>query len=370
VVGDALAGPTPLHRLSTSSNSISLLGDTLVLKCYRRLQSGLSAELEMGRFLTDVAGYRHCVPVAGSMAFHAKDGSVWPLALLQAQVVHQGDAWAFSIDQLSRLLESQHDGTEQSHKGIAAMTERMQLLARRIAELHVALAKRSGALAFDPEPIVGADLARWSTDARADCRRTLALLGERGAALAEPLATLARRVVAAAKALAARLVGVASARPVGLKTRVHGDLHLQHVLVRADDFMVIDFKGDPQRTLDERRAKQSALRDVAGMLRSFDYARHTALQQTAQSDTELAALAPVARQWEQRMREAFMSSYREVAVAGGLYASAADFDAARPLLELFELERALSELRHDLDHRPDWVGVPLAAVAALAGVTG
>ncbi len=369
VVGDALAGATPLHRLSASNNSISLLGDTLVLKCYRRLQSGISAELEMGRFLTDVAGYRHCVPLAGSMAFHARDGTVWPLALLQAQVVHQGHAWTFTVDQLARLLELRHNPVEQADAGIAAMAERMQLLARRVAELHVALAQRSGLSAFEPEPVGAADMLRWSTNTRADWGRTLALLGERGAGLAEPLAALATRVGVAAPALDARLGALASASPVGFKTRVHGDLHLLHVLVRHDDFMIIDFKGDPHRSLDLRRAKQCALRDVAGMLRSFDHARHTALQQTARSDAELAAMAPLARQWERRMREAFVATYREVAVAGGLYASLAEFDTTRPLLELFELERALGELRHNLDHRPEWVGVPLAAIAALAGAT-
>ena len=122
---------------------------------------------------------------------------------------------------------------------------------------------------------------------------------------------------------------------------MHGYLHLQQVLIARDDFLIIDFEGEPQRTLAERRAKHSALRDVAGMLRSLDYARHTALHQTAHLGVDFERLAPVARQWERHVREAFVHTYREVAVAGGLYADEAAFEQARPLLDLFELEKAL-----------------------------
>ncbi|MBP6776991.1 MAG: alpha-amylase, partial [Piscinibacter sp.] len=124
----------------------------------------------------------------------------------------------------------------------------------------------------------------------------------------------------------------------------------------------------PLRTLAERRAKHCALRDVAGMLRSFDYARHSALQQTAQGGAEFERLAPIARRWERQVRDAFVQTYAEVAIEGGLYADAAAFAAALPLLDLFELEKALYELRYEIDNRPDWVGVPLAGIAALAGL--
>ncbi len=368
IVGDALAGATPLHRLTTSSNSISLLGDRLFLKCYRRLQAGIGPELEMGRFLTDVAGYAHCVPVAGSVEFVDPQGAVWVLALLQAQVVNQGDAWSFVVDQLARLLESQRNVDVSPQPGMDAMAERVQVLARRVAELHLALARRTGTPAFEPEPVRAADLAAWSAAAGVECARTLALLRQRSAGLGEALAALAARVVGAEAGLGARIAQAADAAPIGLKTRLHGDLHLQQVLLARDDFLIIDFEGEPQRSLAERRAKHSALRDVAGMLRSFDYARHTALHQTAHGAIEFERLIPVARQWERRMRDAFVQTYREVAVAGGLYASEAAFDQVRPWLDLFELQKALYELRYELDNRPDWVGVPLAGIAALAGI--
>ena len=322
----------------------------------------------MGRFLTDVVKYDHCVPVAGSVEFESADGTIYTLAMLQAQVTNQGDAWSLAVDQFARLLHEHGEAPENGVDPAAALAERTEVLARRIAELHVVLARRTGDPAFDPEPVQATDLERWAAAVRDECHHTLALLGERSSGWPEPLAALADRVVQAAPQLVGRIDAVAQAAPVGLKTRLHGDLHLQQILVCRDDFLIIDFEGEPQRSLQERRAKHSALRDVAGMLRSFDYARHTALHQTARAAIEIERLAPAARRWERQVREAFLRAYREAVVAGGLYADPAAFDAAQPLLDLFELEKALYELRYELDNRPDWVAVPLAGIAALAGL--
>jgi maltose alpha-D-glucosyltransferase/alpha-amylase len=185
---------------------------------------------------------------------------------------------------------------------------------------------------------------------------------------AEPLAALAAGVIAAAPMIGARMRRASALAPAGLKTRLHGDLHLAQVLVRRDDFILIDFEGEPQRPLEERRAKHSALRDVAGMLRSFDYVRHTSLHRTTPNAAEIERLGPAAREWERQVRAAFLQTYGEVAVEGGLYTDPAAFEAASPLLDLFELEKALYELRYEMDNRPDWVGVPLAGIAALAGI--
>ena len=369
VTAQAVDEATPLTRLTTSSNSVSLLGDRLFLKCYRRLQPGISPELEMGDFLAHKVGFKHCVPIAGSMEYRASDGTVWVLALLQALVPNQGDAWTYIVDQVSRLLETQGATAEAAAgNGMHAMAERVQTLARRVAELHVALARRTGTPAFDPEPIEAADLARWSAGVDAECRRTIDMLAQRRTTLNEPLADLAARIVAAAPALAARIARVADTPGGGLKTRLHGDLHLQQVLICRDDFLIIDFEGEPLRSLDGRRAKHSALRDVAGMLRSFDYARHSALQQATQTGADHDRQAALARRWERHTREAFMAAYAEVTIAGGLYADEAAFAAVGPLLDLFELEKALYELRYEIDNRPDWIGVPLAGIAALAGI--
>ena len=369
VVGNDAAALTPLRRLTTSSNSVSLLGNRLFLKAYRRLQAGINPELEMGRFLTDVADFPHSVPVAGSVEWVGNDGRTWTLALLQAQVANQGDAWNATVDQLARLLESSGPGENDAGEAIVAMAERLQVLARRVAELHVALARRSGNADFDPEPMVSADATRWTAAVQDECRQTLQLLARRAepwpAGLAEPVA----RLLAAGPALLERIGVLGRAAPVHLKTRIHGDLHLGQVLICRDDFLLIDFEGEPQRSFAERRVKQSALRDVTGLLRSFDYARQTALQQTAKNAADFERLAPVARQWERQVRRSFVQAYAEVAVAGGLYADGAGFDATQGLRDLFEIEKALYELRYEIANRPDWVGVPLAGIAMLAGLT-
>ncbi|MEO8281542.1 MAG: putative maltokinase, partial [Ideonella sp.] len=370
LVGDALAEPTlPLHRLTNSSNSVSLLGDKLFLKAYRRMQPGVGLELEMGRFLTDVVNFKHCVPVAGSVQYVDADGSLWTLALLQAQVANQGDAWQFAVEQLKRLLEASAEADGGSREGIEPMVDRAQVLASRIAELHIALARRTGDAGFDPEPVQAEDLQRWGTAIRAEALATLKLLENAQAGWPAASAALAKRILAAREALLERIDALATSAPVGLLTRLHGDLHLGQVLITRDDFLLIDFEGEPTRSLEERRAKQSALRDVAGMLRSFDYARHTALQQAAKSPAELDRLAPLARDWEGRIREGFLQTYRDLAVAGGLYADAEQFRAAGAMLDLFELEKALYELRYEIDNRPDWIEVPLAGIATLLGVT-
>ena len=203
---------------------------------------------------------------------------------------------------------------------------------------------------------------------RAECTLTLALLADRRDNWTAAASALAARVHDARAELFDRVDRVKHAAPQGLKTRLHGDLHLGQVLVCRDDFFVIDFEGEPQRSFDERRAKHSALRDVAGMLRSCVCARHTALHQVAQGAAQIERLAPVARRWERRVREAFLETYRDVAQASGLYGEPGGFGAAVSLLDLFELEKALYELRYEIDNRPDWVGVPLAGIAALAGI--
>ncbi len=366
IVGDALAAASPLQRLTLSSNSVSLLGERLFLKAYRRLQPGINPELEMGRHLTDAVGYANCVPVAGSVEFHSADGTVWTLALLQAQLVNQGDAWTYTVEQLARLLEMPPPSVTDEPAEEPSM-DRVQVLARRVAELHVALAKPTGDKAFDPEPVQAADLQRWAQSVRDELVQTLELMDTHRSGWSEAMNALAQQVLASRQSLFACIDRVQAAPAAGLKTRLHGDLHLEQVLVHRDDYYIIDFEGEPRRSFDERRAKHSALRDVAGMLRSFDYARHTGLHQVAQTAAELERLAPPARRWERRVRAAFVDTYRDVTQAAGLYADAAAFDAARPLLDLFELEKALYELRYEIDNRPDWVAVPLAGIAALAG---
>jgi maltose alpha-D-glucosyltransferase/alpha-amylase len=150
------------------------------------------------------------------------------------------------------------------------------------------------------------------------------------------------------------------------KTRHHGDYHLGQVLISRNDFIITDFEGEPARPLEERRAKHSPIRDVAGMVRSFSYAAGAALARTVESAEDEAKLGPLAADWETETRAVFLKAYDETARAAGLYASEADM---RAMLDLFEIEKALYELRYELNNRPDWVRWPLAGLLRLLPVT-
>jgi maltose alpha-D-glucosyltransferase/alpha-amylase len=169
----------------------------------------------------------------------------------------------------------------------------------------------------------------------------------------------ANAVLAQRDQLLARVEALASDPPGGLKIRIHGDYHLGQVLVTRNDFIIIDFEGEPGRTPEQRRAKHSALRDVAGMLRSFSYVQHSVLRNIAHNETEAARLAPLAKAWEIEVRTAFLSAYDKAARGAKLYGSPAD---GKGLLGLFELEKALYELRYEIGSRPGWAAIPLQGI--------
>jgi maltose alpha-D-glucosyltransferase/alpha-amylase len=357
----------PVKLLRLSSNSVALLGSRLFLKAYRRIREGINPELEIGRFLTDVVKFPHCVPVAGHLEYIDQSGAVSTLALLQAGVDNQGDAWTFAIDALVRHLEESAAALEMPAlpEGFMAL---VRTLAMRSAQMHAALAQRTGDDAFDPEPIQADDIPQWVKQVHDDALATIDLLSAQRERLPQALQPSLLALISSAPRLLQRIDDCAQHPPQGSKTRYHGDYHLGQVLLVKNDFVIIDFEGEPARSLPERRRKHSALRDVAGMLRSFDYARHTALQQAAQHAGELEKLAPVTAAWLQEARADFLDAYREEVVSAGLYVSKEAFDAQQPLLALFEIEKALYELRYELANRPDWVGVPLRGVSALAGL--
>jgi maltose alpha-D-glucosyltransferase/alpha-amylase len=179
----------------------------------------------------------------------------------------------------------------------------------------------------------------------------------------------ARQLVDAGPQLLRRIEGLAQTPAAGAKTRVHGDYHLGQVLVALNDFVIIDFEGDPTRSDAEQRSKQSVLRDVAGMLRSFARARYTATLNPERTPEQQERLRPAAQAWEEQVRAAFLDAYADAAVKAGVFSTRAQFDAARGLLDLFELDRAFHELRIELGHSPQQAAAPLACLVALAAQT-
>ena len=365
-----LAGPDiaelPIRRpQAVSSNTTVTLGTRLLLKSYRRLRSGIAPEVEMGRFLTEVAQFSNIVPLAGVVEHIAADGTVTTLALLQAYVSNQGDGWVYTVNYLARHLETQTEPQRghaiDVHGAYLALIE---VLGKRTAELHRALASATGDATFDPEPASEQDYAAWRKRTAEEARATFQLLEQRAAGYAAPLAEAAQAMLAQSAEVLAAIEGCPSPRGPTLRTRHHGDYHLGQVLVHENDFVIIDFEGEPGRTLAERRAKHSPLRDVAGMLRSFDYAQWTGLKNAAKSAEDHARLLPLAREWQAAARRVFLAAYAETASGSGLFAS---FEDVAGVLRLFELEKAIYELRYEINNRPDWIHVPLQGIGALIG---
>ncbi|RYF74457.1 MAG: alpha-amylase, partial [Comamonadaceae bacterium] len=348
-----------------SSNTAVVLGDQLFLKCYRQVREGVNPELELGRFLTDTVRFANCVPVAGAVEYHRNDGSVATLALLQAYVPNQGDAWDYTLSYLERVL-----GDVQGAADDAAPTDHgaflilMRLLGQRTAEMHLAFTSAPAQdVAFAPEALTDEDQSALRDGARESLRETLALVQQRLDTLPEAARADAGQWLQQAQGLDARIGQLAAGSGGQRKIRLHGDYHLGQVLVSRNDFIIIDFEGEPARPMDERRRKASPLRDVAGMLRSFNYARWSALRRVAQNAQELDKLGRAAVEWESQVRTAFMGGYSQTLAMAG------EPGVDEALLSLFEIDKALYELRYELNNRIDWVQVPLQGLMAL-GQTG
>ena len=353
-----------------SSNSVVALGDKLFLKAYRRLQPGVNPEGEIGRYLTDVVRFANSVPMAGTVDYVADDGQVMTLAILQGYVENQGDGWTLTLNYLERYLEQAQAAVEQptaevsGHGGYLAL---VRTLGVRTGELHAALAKPSADPAFYPVPVTAADVTEWVKSARAAAIAALDRLQRRAPTLPASTRADVSQVLAARDSILARFDSLAAETGSGVRIRIHGDYHLGQVLVVQNDFVITDFEGEPARTLAERRAKQSPMRDVAGMLRSFDYVLSSALLRTEGTSNETRALRErLGTEWLRETIEAFIEGYDKAARAGGLPAAT---DQRRGLLELFLLEKAIYELNYESENRPDWLRVPLRGLLKLLGTS-
>jgi maltose alpha-D-glucosyltransferase/alpha-amylase len=350
------------------SNSATILGQRLFLKLYRQIRRGLNPELEMTRFLTEVTPFPHIPQLAGTIEFHASDGQVTSVALLLGHVDNQGDGWTFSVDYLERFFD---DYLTKPQSIPATPDERyadykwmIHTLGLRTGELHQALATVSGDPAFDPEPIQTEDLQIWRDRVRIDLDQTLTLLATQRQRLEEHHGASIEQLQQARDMLLQRIDDLTPIQIKAVKTRYHGDYHLGQVLLTVNDFVIFDFEGEPARPLEERRVKHSPLRDVAGMLRSFDYAAAVALGHcTEERPEDRKQLMPYLREWIHLSTKAFLSGYRQGIASCPSWPD--DPTQARQLIGLFLMEKALYELRYELSHRPDWVGIPLAGLLEL-----
>ncbi len=361
------ASVLPIHRTPTEQSNTNIrFGDRLLLKVLRRLEPGPNPDFEISRFLTERTSFRRVPPLAGGIEYHCPGQEPVTLALLQGLAPSQCDGWTFTLSHLRQCFE-QVARNQDASKLSAGYLGAVELLAKRTAELHLALASDSENPAFRPEPLTPADLQAVLARIRAHVQRTCQLLEENRAPLPESLQESIRLLLSQREPLSQRLEGPPP-KIDAAKIRVHGDYHLGQVLWTGDNFYLLDFEGEPTRPLAERRAKHSPLKDVAGMLRSFDYAAHAALSEFTRDQVRTdSKLEDWATQWRASVSDAFLKSW-QTAAAGASFLPT-DSNQFRALLELFLLDKALYELDYELNNRPDWVGIPLRGVLSLLTTT-
>ena len=368
-LGDvALTDEDEVRRLGVEqSNTSILLGDKMVLKTYRRVVAGIHPEVEIGLFLSEVADFEFVPELYGYVEHVDAAGMPTAVALLQEFVRNQGDGWQYTMEYLQRELEEIDMGVDPDSPPevrYAVYLQRAATLGAQTAALHRALAMVTGDPAFDPEPLTGDDMAQLRASARAQADRAFdAMARLRGDADEETgiaiEAMLARR--RECEALVDRLAAISVDAH---KTRHHGDYHLGQVLIDQADFVIVDFEGEPTRSIEERRRKNTPLRDVAGMMRSFDYAAWASLRVVGTADPErMAALTDHARVWRDLTNDTFLNAYRET--IGDCPSYPQDDTQARSLLALVILEKALYEIAYEATNRPAWLTIPLAGVSAI-----
>jgi maltose alpha-D-glucosyltransferase/alpha-amylase len=376
---------TPLRRGSAEqSHSTVFFGRRFLMKLFRKIDQGLNPDLEIGRFLTEKAHFDRVPRTAGALEYHRPRNEPVALALLQELVPNQGQGWQLALDILGRYYEhvstqghllekvdqdhrsllelSNVEPPEEVFEAVGSTLNTAGVLGKRTGEMHLALVGGADDPAFTPEPLAAEELEALARDVREQSRRTMRLLSDRLSALPASWQPVAAEVLEFGPKLTQQVTALALDCGNILKIRCHGDYHLGQILWQENDFILLDFEGEPGRTIAERRAKKSPLRDVAGMLRSFDYAAYSQLLSFTRDRPEVFdRLEPWAKIWRGWTSACFLREYR--AQAATLLPD--DEAATGRLLNLFMLEKTLFELRYELNYRPDWVVIPILGLRHL-----
>ena len=351
------------------SNTSVILGEKLMLKIYRKIEPGINPEWEVGRFLTENAPHLKIAPVLGIMEWAPDHGEPTQLAILQGYVESQGSAWDYILSYLARFLENwqavlngNHGGHKESHH--AGFMDQMRQLGQRTGEMHKALAIPTANEAFGHESMARGEAEAWADHVRSDIAQTLELLTNRLDTFDDGIRSKANALLEKRQDLEALVKNLRQSNLDIIKIRYHGDYHLGQILICGNDFVIIDFEGEPGRKLADRRQKGSPLRDVAGMLRSFDYAAAMATTYThCESQVACAAVDQLIGSWRKETKAAFMEGYH--AAVRGCPACPSKPQQTHRLIRLFALEKALYELRYELANRPQWVAIPLQGLTEL-----
>lgn len=338
------------------TNTSLVLDEQMIVKLFRRVDTGHNPDLELTRVLTE-GGFDHTPPHVGELVYDGtSDGEEIQIDLCVAQqfLTDSIEGWSETLKRLHQLYDSVED--QDVAEDMRFLTEEragdllslIQDLGEVTASLHVALSREELDPEIAPEPIESSDLEEWVDSAR----RSLQTLLDDGVTELQDLAPQIEE----------RIAKLTDVTEPGLKTRAHADYHLGQVLLTGRGWMILDFEGEPARTLEERRAKTSPLRDVAGMLRSFNYAAIAALFERSEPDSEeWKRLAPWGDTWETLARERLIHGYLTRSHEGRFVPR--DRDELMVMLDVFEIDKALYEVGYERGHRPDWLRIPLHGIA-------
>lgn len=359
-----VSGATRVGSAEQSNTSI-VAGDRAIVKLFRLLKPGVHPDVEVTRFLTH-AGFANTPRLLGEARFEDATGT-YTAAMMQEYVVGSRDAWSHALD-----VGAKYFGAPKGREDPSNFIRDAKQLGTVTRAMHDALASDDDDPAFAPEEIVAEDLDRWAHRAQQMVREAITLLEKALAA-----GTLPKERQAEAQALVRRRdhylgwineIDDQLGDDVGLKTRTHGDYHLGQVLrAPSGELMIIDFEGEPSRSLEERREKTSPLRDVAGMLRSVAYAAAT-LSTSVEKQQDLPTRELRSARWERDVRAAFLDGYLTSSDDddGGYLPE--DPKHVQLLIGLFETEKAFYELAYELNNRPAWAWIPMRGISKLLTV--
>jgi len=370
------------------SNTAIIYGQRLFLKLFRRMESGINTDAEVTRFLNEETSFRNTPRLAGTIEYREENKAAITSAILQGYLPNSGDAWAYTLDSIGRYYDtllSDPGAAERiakavpggsimalSHKPLPDIARETigsyiadaELLGLRTAQLHLALASRDDIPAFAPEPFTPHYQRSIYQSMRTQIVQTMQFARRHANENPELEPLLSKE-----ETLHQQVRAVLHGKIEAARIRVHGDYHLGQVLYTGNDFAIIDFEGEPARPLSERRLKRSALRDVAGMLRSFHYAPYAVVYGTAPGSyvrtEDRSRLETGARFWHQWVGAAFLRAYLAESANGKHLPTKPE--AVDTLLNAFLIEKALYEIVYELNNRPDWVRIPVRGILDLVG---